>query len=117
MLLGGSKWDGTLKSLTKDCGDKCPWHHKITDGPRLCLWGVAVKELCPTEKPRRCELFAGKRGQVHGVPTEQEKAVIEENFRIGLYGQNRRFRNSVHFHRLMTGQATLFPLVFPDKKI
>jgi len=117
MLMGGSRWDGGLKNLTKDCGERCPWHYKITDGPKLCLWGVAVKELCATETPRKCELFAGKRKPVHEEPTEQDKAVIRENVRMGLYTHNKRFRNNVRFHRIMSGQATLYPLVFPDKKL
>ena len=111
-----NQWDGGVKHQTKDCGKKCPWYYKITDGPTLCLWGVAWKELRETKTPRKCELFGGKRGLVE-KPTDLRKAVIRENIRLGLFSHHKRFRKTVHFHRYVSNQATLYPLVFPDKKI
>lgn len=111
-----NQWDGGLKHRTKDCGKKCPQHYKIKKGPRLCLWGVAWKELCETKTPRKCELFGGKRGLVE-KPTDLRKAAVRENIRLGLFSHNKRFRKTVYRLRSMSNQATLYPLVFPDKKI
>ncbi len=50
----GSRWDGTFKDYTKDCGS-CEFY-RIIKNEKLCGWGVAFKYLVKPIKLRKCEV-------------------------------------------------------------
>lgn len=49
-----NKYHGDSKYLTKDCPE-CSFYLE-RNNHEICDWGVAVKELISTEKPRTCHL-------------------------------------------------------------